>query len=97
MTRSIRVRLVALSFEESDEMPAQRVVLGMLHHRRSVSRSSERNRQDVADGGVGTVGHHHHAVGEEQGLIDIVRHHQCGLLIGGPEINQSLLQFISSQ
>ena len=67
----------------------------MFEHVGASPRTRERNGQDVADAGGGAVGHHHDAVGEEEGLVDVVRHHERRFAILQPELDQHLLQFDS--
>ncbi len=42
-------------------------------------RGRQRHPQSLADAGSGAVGHHHDAVGEQHGLVDVVGDHQHGV------------------
>ena len=81
--------------EESHEMLAQPVILGVFEESLAGTRTGKLDLQDITDGRGGAVGHHHDAVGKEEGLIDIVRHHERGFLIFLPKLQKDLLQFIA--
>jgi hypothetical protein len=88
---------VRLVVEEGDEVFAQLVVARVFHDLLAVARALEGDLQNVADLGLGAVGHHHHTVGEEDGLIDIMRDHERGDAVAPPEFEQHLLQFVTRE
>ena len=49
---------------------------GVVSEREALARARERHLQDLADARRRAVGHHHHAVGEQHRLVDVVRDHQ---------------------
>ena len=69
----------------------------MLHHLQPLPRPGERHPQDLADTSLRSVGHHHHAVGQQQGLIDVVGHHHGGDASFLADAHQLLLQIAARQ
>src|SRR2546430_14053131 len=68
-------------FQKRDEVVTQLVVIEVVEHLYTGPRSGEGDRQDLSNGGSWATGHHDDAVGQEQGLIDIVSDHQHSLAI----------------
>ena len=75
-------------------MVAQAAVAGIGLDLVVASGTIEGNADDFADRGGGSVGHHHDAVGEEEGLIDVVRDHQHRGFLFPPDRQQFLLQLL---
>ena len=78
--------------EKIDEMSAGLGINRIGDDRQSVARTFKRHRNDFTDGGGGTVGHQHDAIGEQQRFIDVVGDHEHGLVRFGAELNQLVLQ-----
>ena len=55
-----------------------------------VARPRQRHADLVLDP-PGPVGHHEHAIGDEDGLLDVVRHEQHGQAVPLPDVGQELL------
>ena len=95
--RGAALAQAALLLQEADQLAAQAVILGVLQNRQALARPRERHREDLADAGLRTVGHHHDAVGKQQGFIHIVGHHHggdAGLLA---DLHQLLLQVAAGE
>ena len=80
------------AIEEVEGLVAQLAVAGIALDGLVAAGSLEGHREDVANGGGRSVGHHHHPIGQEQGLIDVVGDHQHRGPLFAPDAQQLFLQ-----
>ena len=80
-----------------DDMVPDLVIVGMLDDRLARTRSWNGHVHDFSDARGRPVRHQHDPVGEQDRLIDIVRHHEDGVPGRIPHLNQLLLDHAASQ
>ena len=78
--------------KESHDFSAVGVIVGMVQQIAARARTRQLDLGDLADGGAGAVGHHHHAVGEQDRLVNIMGDADGGDLGAAPDLHQHLLQ-----
>ncbi len=69
----------------------------MLQQGFAAARPGQIDGFDFADFGVRAVGHHHHPVCQQDGLIDIMGDHNGGDMGPFPDFHQHFLQFPAGQ
>jgi len=90
-------KLLGVILQEIDQIGSAGVVISMVENFRTITRACERHRIDFADACFRTVGHEDDAVGEIQGLIDVMRHHDNSLPRLFPNVQQLVLQIESGE
>ncbi|KMS94310.1 hypothetical protein BVRB_022690, partial [Beta vulgaris subsp. vulgaris] len=91
------VRSVIVFGEEVQHLLAVGVEIGMLEQCLAVARARQIDLEHLADRGARPVGHHHHAVGQQDRLVDVVRDHDRGDFRAVPHFDQHVLQVPARQ
>ncbi|MCY1440141.1 hypothetical protein D9M71_564030 [compost metagenome] len=73
------------------------MVARVVGQRHALARARQVDLEDVADGGRGAVAHHHDAVGEQHGLVDVVGDHDHRVAEVGVDLHQRVLQVGAGQ
>src|SRR4051812_49189954 len=91
--RSGRCGLRAIVFfKKTHELFAIPVVARVLEQRLAGARSRQVDFHHLADAGAGPVGHHHDAIREQDGFVDVVRDADGGHPRPLPDLHQHFLQ-----
>src|SRR5262245_55216199 len=84
--------LTVRSLEKVEDGVAEPEVLGLRHDLLAPARPREGHVMDAAHRRWRAARHHHDTIGEEQGLVHVVSHHEDRLLLGLPQLHQLVLQ-----
>src|SRR5215472_10159292 len=77
--------------EKSQYVGAQTEVVGILDERGPDTRARDVDVDDLGQARLGAARHERNAIGEQDGLVHIVRHHEDGVAPGGPHPDQLVL------
>ena len=83
--------------QEIDHFGTQPVVVGMVQHLLTRTRTRQAHIQYAPDTRIGSIGHHHHAISKQQRFIDIVGYQHRGQMRAFPNVHQNGLQFPARQ
>ncbi len=83
---------VLLLVEEVDDFAAVAVVVGMVHHFHPLAGPGNVHFQNLADVGLWPIGQHDDAIGEQDGFIDFVGHHDRRYMVFFADLHQLFLQ-----
>ena len=73
------------------------IVIRMLQQRLAAAGAGQVDLGDLADGRLWPVGHHHHAVGQQDRFIHVMGDTDRGDFGAGPDFHQDLLQLPAGQ
>lgn len=88
---------VRAAHQKVDEVVAQRVIQGFAKQRLTGTIARQGNFHELGDSGAGSVAHKHDAVGQQYGLIDVVRDHEHRLTRGRNDTKQFVLNRAARQ
>ena len=83
--------------QKADQFTPQVVVIGVLNHLQALAGPGKGHVKNLADLRFRAIGHHHHPVGKQQGLIHVMGNHYGGDTSFLADLHQLLLQIAASE